>query len=68
MATEPRLRPRQAHCHRGLAEALAAGGRPQQALAHIAAALTLYNEMRMTRWIDATRAMLARVDRAGRQY
>jgi tetratricopeptide (TPR) repeat protein len=62
LAEELRMRPLQAHCHRGLGTLYAKTGRPEQARAALATAIELYRAMAMTFWLPQAEAALAEVE------
>jgi class 3 adenylate cyclase/tetratricopeptide (TPR) repeat protein len=57
-----RMRPLQAHCHRGLGMLYRKTDRREQARAELAAAITLYRAMEMTFWLPQAEAALAEVE------
>src|SRR5262249_53868437 len=62
LAEELRMRPLQAHCHRGLGTLYATLGQREQARAELATAIELYRAMEMTFWLPETEAALAQMD------
>jgi len=56
------MRPRQAHCHRGLGMLYAQPGRQEQARPELSAAIALYRAMDMTFWLPQTEAALAQME------
>jgi tetratricopeptide (TPR) repeat protein len=62
LAEELGMRPRQAHCHRGLGMLYAATGQREQARAELSTAVDLYQAMEMTLWLPQAEAALAQVD------
>jgi class 3 adenylate cyclase/tetratricopeptide (TPR) repeat protein len=62
LAEELRMRPLQAHCHRGLGTLYATIGQREQACTAFFTALTLYRDMDMTFWLPQTEAALAQVE------
>jgi hypothetical protein len=55
------MRPRQAHCHRGLGTLYAKIGQREQARAALSTAIELYRTMEMTFWLPEAEAALAQV-------
>jgi tetratricopeptide (TPR) repeat protein len=62
LADELRMRPLQAHCHRGLGTLYAKIGRLEQARAELSTAIDLYRAMDMTFWLPQAEATLARME------
>jgi tetratricopeptide (TPR) repeat protein len=62
LAGELRLRPLQAHCHRGLGTLYAKIGHRQQARIELSAAIALYHAMEMTFWLPQAETTLAQVE------
>jgi len=62
LADELGMRPRQAHCHRGLGMLYAQPGRQEQARPELSAAIALYRAMDMTFWLPQTEAALAQME------
>jgi tetratricopeptide (TPR) repeat protein len=58
---ELRMRPLQAHCHRGLGTLYAATGQQEQAHSELTTAIAMYQDMDMTFWLPETEAALAQV-------
>jgi hypothetical protein len=56
LAEELRMRPLQAHCHRGLGTLYRQTGRGAQARSALAIAITLYRAMDMTFWLPQAEA------------
>ena len=55
------MRPRQAHCHRGLGTLYAQTGQREQARPALATAITLYRAMDMMFWLPQAEAALAHI-------
>jgi tetratricopeptide (TPR) repeat protein len=67
LAEPLRMRPLQAHCHRGLGTLYLQMGRRAEARAELSIAIELYRAMAMTFWLPQAEAALAQVeDRDGR--
>jgi class 3 adenylate cyclase/tetratricopeptide (TPR) repeat protein len=62
LAAELGMRPLQAHCHRGLGTLYAKMGQREQARVELAAAIDLYQAMKMTFWLPEVEAALAQVE------
>jgi tetratricopeptide (TPR) repeat protein len=62
VAEELRMRPLQAHCHRGLGTVYATTGQRAQAHTELGIAIALYRAMDMTFWLPQTEAALAQVE------
>jgi tetratricopeptide (TPR) repeat protein len=62
LANELGMRPRQAHCHRGLGALYTQTGQPAQARAELSTAIEMYRDMEMTFWLPETEAALAAVE------
>jgi DNA-binding winged helix-turn-helix (wHTH) protein/tetratricopeptide (TPR) repeat protein len=62
LAEALRMRPLQAHCHRGLGTLYAITSRREQARAALVTAIDLYRVMEMTFWLPQTELALAQVD------
>jgi tetratricopeptide (TPR) repeat protein len=62
LAEELRMRPLQAHCHRGLGTLYAATGQREQARAELSTAIEMYHDMEMTFWLPETEAALVQVE------
>ena len=57
-----RMRPLQAHCHRGLGTLYVKTCRQEQARSALATAIELYHAMEMTFWLPQAEAALAEVE------
>jgi tetratricopeptide (TPR) repeat protein len=64
LATEHGMRPRMAHCHRGLGTLYARIRQVEQARTELSAAIELYRTMEMTFWLLQAEAALAQVGNA----
>jgi tetratricopeptide (TPR) repeat protein len=62
LAEALRMRPLQAHCHRGLGTLYAKIGRAAQAHTELSVAMDLYRAMEMTFWLPQAEAVLAQVE------
>ena len=62
LADELRMRPLQAHCHRGLGMLYRQTGQGEHARAALSTAIEMYREMAMTFWLPETEAALAAVE------
>jgi class 3 adenylate cyclase/tetratricopeptide (TPR) repeat protein len=62
LAEELRMRPLQAHCHRGLGTLYAQMGQRQQARVELSAAIALYRDMAMTFWLPQAQEALTQVE------
>jgi tetratricopeptide (TPR) repeat protein len=62
LAEELRMRPLQAHCHRGLGTLYATIGQQEQARAELSTAINLYRAMEMMFWLPEAEAALAQVE------
>jgi tetratricopeptide (TPR) repeat protein len=62
LAEEQRMRPLQAHCHRGLGRLYAMIGQREQARTELSMAIEMYQSMEMTFWLPQTEAALAQME------
>jgi tetratricopeptide (TPR) repeat protein len=62
LAEALRMRPLQAHCHRGLGTLYDTTGQREQARAELSIAIELYEAMDMTFWLPQAEAALVQVE------
>ena len=65
LAVELEMRPLQAHCHLGLGKLYRRLGRPEEARAELATAISMLREMGMAHWLPEAERELANVGGAG---
>jgi hypothetical protein len=61
LAEDHELRPLQAHCHLGLGKLYRRTGRPDEARAELATAISMLHEMGMAHWLPEAKAEVARL-------